>query len=77
MITATSSGERLLTATDGRLGNAVGSGKTLALVYKALHMATENSGCVGLLGVPIQAMLETLKRTASLSSSTARWARSC
>jgi hypothetical protein len=47
----------------------------LALVYKALRMATENPGCLGLLGVPIlpmlrsvtiQAMLETLKRTAPI-----------
>jgi hypothetical protein len=48
----------------------VGSGKTFALVYKALRMATENPGCVGLLGAPtipmlrsvtLRAMLETLE----------------
>ena len=48
----------------------VGSGKTFALVHKALLMATENPGCVGLLGAPtfpmlrsvtLRAMLETLE----------------
>jgi hypothetical protein len=38
----------------------VGSGKTLALVYKALHMATENPGCVGLLGAPTLPMLRSV-----------------
>ena len=52
------------------LSGPVGSGKTFALVYKALRMATENPGCVGLLGAPtipmlrsvtLRAMLETLE----------------
>jgi Terminase large subunit, T4likevirus-type, N-terminal len=48
----------------------VGSGKTVALVNKALQMAVENPGCLGLLGAPtipmlqsvtIRTMLETLE----------------
>jgi Terminase large subunit, T4likevirus-type, N-terminal len=48
----------------------VGSGKTVALVNRALQMAVENPGCLGLLGAPtipmlqsvtIRTMLETLE----------------
>ncbi|HXJ44211.1 MAG TPA: terminase family protein [Bryobacteraceae bacterium] len=38
----------------------VGSGKTNALVYKALRMASANPGCLGLLGAPTIPMLRTV-----------------
>jgi hypothetical protein len=44
----------------------VGSGKTYALVYKALKMATANPGCTGLLGAPTIPMLRSVTITAML-----------
>jgi hypothetical protein len=38
----------------------VGCGKTHALVYKALRLATENPGCTGLLGAPTIPMLRSV-----------------
>jgi hypothetical protein len=38
----------------------VGSGKTVALVNKALQMAVENPGCLGLLGAPTIPMLQSV-----------------
>jgi len=47
---------------------AVGSGKTTAMVYKALRMASANPGCVGVLGAPTMPMLRSVTMAAMIDT---------
>src|SRR6476646_10941835 len=44
----------------------VGSGKSMALCFTALRLATENPGCQGLLGAPTYRMMRDVTQAAFL-----------